>query len=137
MLRDPNCIFCQPENQYYVIENEHAGLLFDTHPISKGHVLIICKDHYPTFFDVPKNVMDDMYRLILDAKKLVDDKFQPDGYNLDVNIEPAGGQAIMHCHIHLIPRYHHQDPFRNIPTHELLPGDKTDEHLRAAKHLEG
>lgn len=129
MQLDPNCVFCQPENRKYIIENKNTGLLFDTHPVSKGHVLIISKAHYATFFDVPAVVMQDMYRLVLEAKQLVDARFHPDGYNLDVNIEPAGGQAIMHCHIHLIPRYRHQDPFRNIPTHELLPGDKTVEHL--------
>lgn len=124
-MLDPNCTFCQPENRHYLLENKSAGLLFDTRPVSKGHALVICKQHYPTFFDVPKDVMADMYALVIAAKDFIDCKYHPDGYNLDVNINPAGGQAIMHCHLHIIPRYRHQDPFRNIPTHELLPGDKS------------
>lgn len=101
-----DCIFCDPKNRNYVIENEYAGMLFDIHPVTKGHALIISKKHHPTFFDVPENEMAAMYSLLNEAKKYLDNEFHPDGYNIDVNVNPAGGQAIMHCHIHLIPRYH-------------------------------
>ena len=38
-------------------------------------------------------------------KKIVDEKYQPDAYNIGMNLGVAAGQSIMHLHIHLIPRY--------------------------------
>jgi diadenosine tetraphosphate (Ap4A) HIT family hydrolase len=38
-------------------------------------------------------------------KKLLDKKFNPDGYNIGMNCGEAAGQTVMHCHIHIIPRY--------------------------------
>ena len=39
------------------------------------------------------------------VKSILQEKFQPDGFNVGINIGDSGGQTIMHAHIHLIPRY--------------------------------
>jgi diadenosine tetraphosphate (Ap4A) HIT family hydrolase len=39
-----------------------------------------------------------------EAKKLLDGRFKPDGYNVGINVDASAGQTVMHCHIHLIPR---------------------------------
>ena len=31
--------------------------------------------------------------------------FKPDGFNVGININKAGGQKMNHCNIHIIPRY--------------------------------
>ena len=36
---------------------------------------------------------------------ILKEKYNPQGFNLGVNIGEAAGQSIFHCHIHLIPRY--------------------------------
>jgi diadenosine tetraphosphate (Ap4A) HIT family hydrolase len=43
--------------------------------------------------------------LLDQAKKIMDEKHAPDGYNIGANIGKAGGQSRMHVHVHLIPRY--------------------------------
>jgi len=43
--------------------------------------------------------------LIKEERKLLDKEFNPDGYNIGVNVGPAAGQSIRHVHIHIIPRY--------------------------------
>ena len=43
--------------------------------------------------------------LIKEEKKLIDEEFRPDGYNIGVNVGTAAGQSIFHVHIHIIPRY--------------------------------
>lgn len=43
--------------------------------------------------------------LVSAERKIIDDEFSPDGYNIGVNVNTAAGQSIHHVHIHLIPRY--------------------------------
>lgn len=42
--------------------------------------------------------------MAMEAKKLLDGRLKPDGYNVDVNVGALAGQTVVHCHIHLIPR---------------------------------
>ena len=46
-----------------------------------------------------------MNNLLFKTKKFLDQKFQPQGYNIGVNCGQVSGQTIEHLHIHLIPRY--------------------------------
>ena len=39
------------------------------------------------------------------AKVILDERHQPDGYNIGINQGQAGGQSVPHLHIHIIPRY--------------------------------
>lgn len=120
------CIFCQP--QPYVLENESAAAFFDIRPVSKGHLLIISKRHYPTFFDVLPDDRDAMLALMDQAKVYLDAKYHPDGYNIGINVGPEAGQTVMHCHIHLIPRYHGDVPDPRGGIRKMLPNapEKTD-----------
>lgn len=124
-MLDPDCTFCQPENRHYILENKDAGMLMDIHPVTPGHALIICKQHYATYFDVPQAIMTNMNELVQEAKKYLDAKFHPDGYNIGINIGPVGGQRIMHCHIHLMPRYRNENE-SGMPMQRHLPPDVTE-----------
>jgi diadenosine tetraphosphate (Ap4A) HIT family hydrolase len=42
--------------------------------------------------------------MVDEGKKLLDERFKPDGYNVGINLGADAGQTVMHCHIHLIPR---------------------------------
>jgi diadenosine tetraphosphate (Ap4A) HIT family hydrolase len=42
--------------------------------------------------------------MVDEAKKLLDGRFKPDGYNMGINVGAPAGQTVTHCHIHLIPR---------------------------------
>ena len=43
--------------------------------------------------------------LLFQGKKMLDEQYQPDGYNIGVNCGRASGQTVFHVHEHLIPRY--------------------------------
>lgn len=101
-----NCIFCDYlSTKDYIMENEFAFAIYDKFPVNIGHVLIIPKRHYANFFDATDNEVLSFNDLIIKTKKLLDEKFKPDGYNIGVNIGEAAGQTIFHLHIHVIPRY--------------------------------
>ena len=97
------CIFCRLKE--YVLENDKCYAVFDKMPVTEGHMLIIAKRHVQDFFDLTKEERDAMFDLVSEAKKLLDAKYKPDGYNVGVNCGQVAGQSVPHVHIHLIPRY--------------------------------
>ena len=101
-----DCIFCEKLNKNeYILENELAVAIFDAFPVNKGHMLIIPKRHFASFFEAtPEEVLSYM-ELVNKAKEYLDNEYNPDGYNIGINIGDAAGQTIFHLHIHIIPRY--------------------------------
>jgi diadenosine tetraphosphate (Ap4A) HIT family hydrolase len=102
-LNNP-CLFCT-DPQGVSLTNELAYSARDTYPASPGHSVVIPKRHVASFFDLTPDEVSACMELILEERKLLDQEFSPDGYNIGVNIGPAAGQSIMHVHIHIIPRY--------------------------------
>ncbi len=104
--RDPNnpCLFCKdPRGVSRVRELAYSAR--DTYAVSPGHTLVIPKRHVASFFDLTPDEVAACMDLIQEEKKRIDEEFNPDGYNIGVNVGPAAGQSIFHVHIHIIPRY--------------------------------
>lgn len=104
--RDPNnpCLFCK-DAKGVSLDHELAYSARDSYAVSPGHTLVIPKRHVASFFDLTPEEVQICMELITEERKLLDEEFSPDGYNIGVNIGPAAGQSIRHVHIHLIPRY--------------------------------
>ncbi|MDZ7663557.1 HIT family protein [Thiohalophilus sp.] len=104
--RDPNnpCLFCT-DPRGVSLENELAYSARDTYAVSPGHTLVIPRRHVASFFDLTPEEINACMALITEERRLLDEEFNPDGYNIGVNIGPAAGQSIFHVHIHVIPRY--------------------------------
>ena len=98
------CPFCQPAQ--LVTQNNLAYAVYDKHPVTPGHALIVPYRHVANYFDTTQAEKLTLLSMIDTMKTILDAKFQPAGYNIGVNIGAAAGQTIMHVHIHLIPRYH-------------------------------
>jgi diadenosine tetraphosphate (Ap4A) HIT family hydrolase len=99
------CIFCQRQENEMVAENSLAVAFYDKYPVNQGHVLIVPKRHVPTLFDATQEELVAISELLFRVKEILDEKYHPDGYNVGVNVEAAGGQTIFHLHCHVIPRY--------------------------------
>ncbi len=102
------CIFCDlsvTKKDEIVLENEHFFSIYDDNPISEGHSLIIPKEHVDSFFKLSPEQVNNMYELLGKMKNAVDERFNPDGYNIGINEGRDAGQTVSHLHIHLIPRY--------------------------------
>ena len=79
--------------------------IYDKYPVSPGHTLIIPKRHVANYFDLNLKEQTACLLLLNAAKQTLDKAFNPDGYNIGVNVAEAAGQTVGHVHIHLIPRY--------------------------------
>ena len=101
-----DCIFCNGNADNNIIYQDNTWkVIYDAYPVSLGHVLIMPKRHCETYFDLNKSEIESLNLVIHEAKKYLDEKFHPDGYNIGFNNGVASGQTVMHFHIHMIPRY--------------------------------
>ncbi len=98
-----SCPFCEAEGE--VLGNELAYAKFDRYPVSPGHLLIIPRRHAAWWFDLTDEEEEAIFSLVREAKKILDEQFSPDGYNIGINCGEAAGQTIFHVHVHMIPRY--------------------------------
>lgn len=98
-----SCPFC--DHGQAVLRNEQAYALFDSSPVNPGHLLILPVRHVASYFDATAAEKSAMLALLEDGKRMLDEQYAPDGYNIGINVGEVAGQTVMHLHIHLIPRY--------------------------------
>jgi diadenosine tetraphosphate (Ap4A) HIT family hydrolase len=103
------CPFCDIEkliDEDRIIYQDSTWIaILDNYPVSKGHTLLIPKRHCETYFDLNFIELESIGVTIGIIKRLLDTKYKPDGYNIGINCGETAGQTVMHCHIHIIPRY--------------------------------
>lgn len=100
------CIFCNPYSKLTLVtESTLAYAILDGYPLTKGHSLIIPKFHTANYFDLSIKQQTACWQMVNQVQEIITKKYQPDGFNLGFNVNQAGGQKVMHAHIHLIPRY--------------------------------
>ena len=115
MTKD-DCIFCKLANGIYptnsIYEDENFNVILDAGPATKGHALILPKEHYANLFELPDETAA---KVMVLAKKMathMKEKLNCDGFNLVQNNGPCAGQTVFHFYYHLIPRY--EDDGQNI-----------------------
>lgn len=100
------CCFCDLDKQREVISETATAVAFnDKFPVSNGHILVIPKRHVANYFELTTHEQRALWLLVNRCKEIISKEFQPDGFNVGININESAGQTVMHVHIHLIPRY--------------------------------
>ena len=100
------CPFCKGFGEDRILYQDSSWIaVYDAYPVSKGHVLIIPKRHVKTYFELNYIELASVGVVIGVVKRIIDKKFNPDGYNIGINCGEMAGQTVPHCHIHIIPRY--------------------------------
>lgn len=129
-----DCIFCKiiagdiPNHTVY--EDSHSLAFLDIKPHAKGHTVVVPKVHAPTLFDFNEQLTHDFLFAVKRSMEIIQQRLQPEGYSVGWNHGEAGGQAIHHLHVHIMPRWEH-DGGSNM--HGIInnPGDATVEEVAA------
>lgn len=103
MTSESECPFCNESGA--IASNELALARYDRYPASPGHTLVMPRRHFADLFDATAEERDALWRLLEEVKGELERERRPAGYNIGVNVGRAAGQAVMHLHIHVIPRY--------------------------------
>ncbi|QWE25978.1 HIT family protein [Polynucleobacter sp. AP-Ainpum-60-G11] len=99
------CPFCTLPAERIIDSNEFGVTIRDGYPVSQGHTLVIPKRHIGSWFEIKSDEQLALLDLLARAKTVLQDEFNPDGYNIGINDGASAGQTVPHLHMHLIPRY--------------------------------
>ena len=129
-----DCIFCKlangiiPTNSIY--EDDDFKVILDAGPATKGHALILPKEHYADIYELPEDIAGKAFIL---AKKIATHStavLKADGFNIVQNNGETAGQTVFHFHLHLIPRF--KNDGQKIG---WKPGKPGDEELKETAEL--
>lgn len=127
-MKKKDCIFCKLANGEIptrsIYEDEEFRVILDAAPATRGHALILPKDHADNLYQLPEETAGKAFIL---AKKLtvsMTEKLGCQGFNILQNNGEVAGQTVLHFHLHLIPRY--TDDGQSI---SLKPQQYSDEVL--------
>lgn len=104
-----NCIFCKLASGEIetatLYEDDAFRVILDASPASKGHALIIPKQHFENLYDLDEETARNIMPLAKKMVLMMTHILGCDGYNIIQNNGKAAGQTVFHFHMHLIPRY--------------------------------
>lgn len=107
------CIFCSiiqgeiPCSKVY--EDDKVLAFLDISQVTKGHTLLIPKQHAANFMECDPDTLKHLIVVAQRLAKQIMDKTDAAGMNILSNVNEVAGQSVPHFHIHLIPRYHEDD----------------------------
>jgi histidine triad (HIT) family protein len=100
------CIFCKIISREIpakiLNETSHSICFLDAFPLTKGHVLVIPKNHHKKIQDMSSSENSDLFSLVHVMMSKVD---SITGSTLiAIHNGETAGQEIPHVHVHLVPR---------------------------------
>ncbi|AZY47742.1 HIT family protein [Bordetella avium] len=130
-----HCLFCRIARHelpaHAIYEDLRIFAFLDIHPVRRGHVLIIPKQHYPYFEDMPVDLVG---RITHIGQRLA--RYMKPLYGVERVGFAFTGIHVAHAHAHIVPMHHTQDitSTQYIAEKDLtfiMPPQASDEALRA------
>ncbi len=120
------CIFCKIIKKeilsYKIYEDDIVIAILDISQVTKGHTLIIPKQHYSNFLDCDDTILTHVMKVAKHVGSHLLHSTNALGMNILSNVHETAGQTIPHFHLHLIPRYSEHDACEIL----FHPSDKQD-----------
>lgn len=129
-MKKEDCIFCKiaggeiPSKTIY--EDADFRVILDLGPATKGHALILPKEHADDLFALPEETAAKVLPVAQKVAAKLKDNLHCEGLNLVQNNGEVAGQTVRHFHLHMIPRY--QGDGQQI---NWVPGKPSSEELEA------
>lgn len=108
-----DCIFCKivvgeiPSSKIY--EDDEVLAFLDITQVTKGHTLVIPKQHYRNVLDMTAESTSRLFARVPQIAQHLKEKLGAKGLNIINNNEEVAGQTVFHTHIHLLPRFEKTD----------------------------
>lgn len=108
-----NCIFCKIINKQIpssvVYEDDDVIAFLDISQATKGHTLVLPKNHYSNLLEIEEELLAKIIKVAKTIASSMVESLGAKGFNLVNNCNEVAGQSVMHFHLHIIPRYNHEE----------------------------
>ncbi len=108
-MHDENCIFCKLANGVFptntIYEDDLVRVILDASPVTKGHALVLPKEHYRNLYDLDEKYASHILVVAKKVANVMKETLGCTGLNILQNNEAVAGQTVFHFHLHIIPRY--------------------------------
>lgn len=98
------CPFCNLEQSRIITASQSAIAFRDAFPLTKGHSLVIPRQHVDTIYVLPAEEQALLWAFVAEVRDLLREELAVNAFNVGINDGAAAGQTIEHAHIHVIPR---------------------------------
>lgn len=104
-----DCTFCKIINKTLpskiIFEDEKVLALSPLEEVSKGHTLLIPKEHFNDIFDVDEDLFSHFAKVMKKLSKTLVEENMASGINILNASGKDAQQSVFHLHFHLVPRY--------------------------------
>jgi histidine triad (HIT) family protein len=126
-----DCIFCKIVNggipSYKIYEDDRVFVFLDIKPLSRGHALVLPKEHFENIFDVPKELYSYMFEVAKNISVNIKEKYKPEGIFINQNNGEMAGQSIHHIHVHVKPIYNESQKHREEDKRMQLSNEEMEQ----------
>ena len=108
MTRKEGCAFCDFKDLGVVVYEDYKSYAIITrHPINPYHTLVIPRDHFVDFTDLPDDLAAHIFLTVKNISKAIRDICNPDAIThiSDDDIHRKGYNLMEHYKFHIIPRF--------------------------------
>ncbi len=106
------CVFCRAiecpdcEESLIVYRGERAFVILNRYPYTSGHLMVVPYSHKPSLEQLEQETRAELMDLAAKAVSVLKKVYEPQGFNLGMNIGSAAGAGISdHVHLHVVPRW--------------------------------
>jgi ATP adenylyltransferase len=140
------CIFClkpqEPDESVHILHRDaHCYVILNRYPYNDGHLMIVPYAHVATLEQLPPQAANEMMALTQESLRILRVAYQPNGFNLGMNIGGAAGAGVAeHIHMHVVPRWHGDTNYMTVTAQtRIIPEwmDQTYARLRPLFELMG
>lgn len=117
MKYSEKCPFCEgtrfinnkranlPTEEAIIFENNDLFVRVDISPVCRGHILIVTNKHYLNFFEMPKEIKNQVEKLQNRIKEVYKEVYDSDVLFFEHGSAQSGyaGASIDHAHLHCVP----------------------------------
>lgn len=106
------CIFCSYPKMKDGIDNlivhrgDSAFVILNRYPYTSGHAMVVPYQHVASIEELTPAIRAEMMEMVNETLGVLRRVYQPEGFNVGINMGSAGGAGIAeHAHVHIVPRW--------------------------------
>jgi len=106
-----DCILCAVRDNddrvtsLKIYEDDICFVVLNLYPYNPAHLMVATSQHKTRILDLARSEILHIFRTIQGLQLLINDLYNPKGYNIGINQGRDAGGSIEHLHFHIVPRY--------------------------------